>query len=259
MSNLLNIDTCFTHKTFMKIIKLDAIDSTNSFLKNMAAKVSVDDFTVVIAKKQTSGRGQMNANWIVDAGKSLTFSVFCKLSNLSIGDFKYLNYCVSLSVYEAVKYLKLPRLAIKWPNDIMSENKKIAGILIENTLNLTEISSSVIGIGINVNQNSFSTDLQNAASIKMIIGDDVNLEVLFHKVLHSLKHKIALLHKKEYAVLEEEYLNALYKKNVPSMFKTYQNILFMGKIVGVSHTGNLQIELENETIKEFGIKEVSFA
>ena len=259
MSYLLNIDTCFTHKTYMKIIKLDAIDSTNSFLKNLAAKVVVDDFTVVIAKTQTSGRGQMNASWKVDAGMSLTFSVFCKLSNLSIADFKYLNYCVSLGVYEAVKYLKLPRLAIKWPNDIMSENKKIAGILIENTFNLSEITSSVIGVGINVNQNSFSLDLPNASSIKIILGREIDLELLFNKVLHSLKQKIALLHKKEYAFLEEQYLNVLYKKNVPSMFKTAQNILFMGKIVGVSHTGNLQIELENETIKEFGIKEVSFA
>lgn len=243
----------------MKIIKLNAIDSTNSFLKDMAAKVKVGDFTVVIAKTQTAGRGQMNANWIVDAGKSLTFSVFCELSNLSIADFKYLNYCVSLSVYEAVKDLKLPRLAIKWPNDIMSENKKIAGILIENTFNLSEISSSVIGIGINVNQNSFSIDLPNASSIKMIIGREVDLELLFDKALQCLKQKIALLNKKEYAFLEEEYLKVLYKKNVPSMFKTAQNILFMGKIVGVSDTGNLQIELENETIKEFGIKEVSFA
>ena len=243
----------------MKIIKLDAIDSTNSFLKNMATKVSVDNFTVVVAKNQTSGRGQMNANWIVDAGKSLTFSVFCKFSNLTIANFKYLNYCVSLSVYEAVKYLKLPRLAIKWPNDIMSENKKVAGILIENILSLTKISSSVIGIGINVNQNSFSNDLPNASSIKIITGKDTDLDLLFNKVLYCLKQKIELLHKKEYGVLEEEYLNVLYKKNVPSMFKTSKNILFMGKIVGVSNMGNLQIELENETVQEFGIKEVSFA
>ncbi len=243
----------------MKIIKLDAIDSTNSFLKDMAANVSVEDFTVVIANTQTAGRGQMNASWVVDSGKSLTFSVFCKLFNLKIVDFKYLNYCVSLSVYEALNDLNLPRLAIKWPNDIMSENKKIAGVLIENTFNLSDISSSVIGIGVNVNQNSFSASLPNAASIKMIIGDEIDLDMLFNNILKCLKQKMELLHKKEYAFLEDEYLNVLYKKNVPSMFKTAQNILFMGKIVGVSDAGNLQIELENETINEYGIKEVSFA
>lgn len=243
----------------MKIIKLDAIDSTNSFLKDMAVKVSLDDFTVVVAKTQTSGRGQMNANWESDSGKNLTFSVFIKFPNLLIADYKYLNHCVSLSVYDAVKYLKLPRLAIKWPNDIMSENKKIAGILIENTLNATKINSSIIGIGLNVNQNYFSDNLPNASSLKIILGKNIDLDILLNKIVLKLKDKINLLNKKEYLFLEKEYLNVLYKKNVPSMFKTNQNILFMGKIIGVSNVGNLQIELENETIKEFGIKDVSFA
>ncbi|WBX72108.1 biotin--[acetyl-CoA-carboxylase] ligase [Tenacibaculum retecalamus] len=243
----------------MKIIKLDAIDSTNSFLKDMAVKVNVDDFTVVVTKEQTLGRGQMNSNWNVQGGKSLTFSVFCRFENFNVVDYKYLNFCISLSVYDAVKYLKLPRLAIKWPNDIMSENKKIAGVLIENTLSLTKITSTVIGIGLNVNQDSFSVDLPNASSIKMILGEEIDLDFLLDKVLVSLKENIKLLRKKEYAVLEKQYLSVLYKKNVPSMFKTNQNILFMGKIIGVSKSGNLQIELENETVKEFGIKEVSFA
>ncbi|MEX6626112.1 biotin--[acetyl-CoA-carboxylase] ligase [Tenacibaculum salmonis] len=245
----------------MKIIKLDAIDSTNSFLKDMSAKVSLDNFTVVVAKKQTLGRGQMNANWNSEEGKSLTFSVFYKFCNLSITDYKYLNYSVSLSVYEAVNSLKLPRLAIKWPNDILSENKKIAGILIENTLSIKNISSSVIGIGLNVNQNIFSDALPNASSIKNILGkdEDIDLDLLLNKVLVSLKEKLERLNKKEYLALEKEYLAVLYKKNVPSMFKTNQNILFMGKIIGVSSIGNLQIELENETLKEFDIKEVSFA
>lgn len=243
----------------MKIIKLDAIDSTNSFLKDMAAKVSVEDFTVVVTKKQTSGRGQMNSNWEVVAGKNLTFSVFKLFESLCITDYKYLNYCVSLSVYEAIKYLKLPRLAIKWPNDIMSENKKIAGVLIENSLSLNKINSSIIGIGLNVNQENFSSDLPNASSIKIILDKEIDLDLLLKRILFYMKKKILLLEKKEYLILEEEYLRVLYKKNVPSMFKTNQNILFMGKIIGVSASGNLQIELADETFKEFGIKEVSFA
>ncbi|CAM1353187.1 biotin--[acetyl-CoA-carboxylase] ligase [Tenacibaculum insulae] len=243
----------------MKIIKLDAIDSTNSFLKDMAAKVSVDNFTVVVAKTQTSGRGQMNANWQVEEGKNLTFSVFCEFLKLKAADYKYLNYSVSLSVFEAVKGLKLPQLKIKWPNDILSENKKIAGVLIENTLSLNKISSSIIGIGLNVNQNSFSDDLPNASSLKIILGKEFDLDFLLDKIINCLKTNLKLLENKEYLALEEKYLNVLYKKNVPSMFKTSQNILFMGKIIGVSAMGNLQIELENETVKEFGIKEVSFA
>lgn len=224
----------------------------------MAAKTSVDDFTVVVAKKQTSGRGQMNANWEVEEGKSLTFSVFCEFSNVLVKDYKFLNHCVSLSVYEAVKCLKLPRLAIKWPNDIMSGNEKIAGILIENNLKTDKITSSVIGIGINVNQEFFPDNLLKASSIKNILGKDIDLDFLLKKVLSSLKERIEILKRKEYLLLEEAYLNVLYKKNVPSMFKNNQNILFMGKIIGISDNGKLQIELENETVKDFGIKEISF-
>ncbi|TDQ27876.1 biotin--[acetyl-CoA-carboxylase] ligase [Tenacibaculum caenipelagi] len=243
----------------MKIIKLNAIDSTNTFLKNMVSKMSIDDFTVVVAKTQTKGRGQMNSEWVVEEGKNLTFSVYSSFSKLQIVNHKYLNFCVSLSVYEALKDLKLPDLKVKWPNDILSGNKKLAGILIENSLRGSNISSSVIGVGVNVNQDSFSKKLANASSIKMILEREIDLDILLEAILSKLREKFELLNKKEFQFLEEAYLDVLYKKNVPMMFKDNQNILFMGKIVGVSRNGNLQIELENETIQEFGLKEVSFA
>ncbi|RKF03295.1 BirA family biotin operon repressor/biotin-[acetyl-CoA-carboxylase] ligase [Tenacibaculum lutimaris] len=243
----------------MKIIKLNAIDSTNTFLKDMVSKMSIDDFTVVVAKTQTKGRGQMNSEWVVDEGKNLTFSVFCRFEALCVEDHKYLNFCVSLSVLEALNEIEVPNLAVKWPNDILSGNKKIVGILIENSLKGSNISSSVIGIGINVNQDIFSDKLPNASSIKMILKKETDLETLLEAVLLKLKKNIGLLEEKEYKLLEESYLKVLYKKNVPTMFKNNQNILFMGKIIGVSKNGNLQIELEDETVQEFGLKEVSFA
>ncbi|WP_428742378.1 biotin--[acetyl-CoA-carboxylase] ligase [Tenacibaculum sp.] len=243
----------------MKIIKLNAIDSTNTFLKNMVSKMSIDDFTVVVAKTQTKGRGQMNSEWVVEEGKNLTFSVYSSFIGLDVTNHKYLNFCVSLSVYEALNDLKLPDLKVKWPNDILSGNKKLAGILIENSLKVSNISSSVIGIGVNVNQDSFSKKLPNASSIKMILKKEIDLDVLLDNILSKMKDKFDLLAKKEFQLLEKAYLQVLYKKNVPTMFKNSQNILFMGKIIGVSKSGNLQIELENETIQEFGLKEVSFA
>ncbi|WP_299123869.1 biotin--[acetyl-CoA-carboxylase] ligase [uncultured Tenacibaculum sp.] len=243
----------------MKIIKLDAIDSTNSFLKEMAENSTVEDFTVVVAKNQTSGRGQMNAKWEVESGKSLTFSVFCRFEDLLIINQKSLSYSVALSVFEVLNRLKLAKLSVKWPNDIMSGNKKVSGILIENFLKGTRINSSIIGIGINVNQDAFSIDLPNASSLKIILNKEFNLDLLLNEVILSLQQKIEILKRKEYSFLEKEYLKVLYKKNVPSMFRNKQNILFMGKIIGVSSVGKLQIELENETVKEFDLKEVSFA
>ncbi|WP_420552742.1 biotin--[acetyl-CoA-carboxylase] ligase [Tenacibaculum aiptasiae] len=243
----------------MKIIKLDAIDSTNSFLKEMAENSIVEDFTVVVAKSQTSGRGQMNAKWEVRSGKNLTFSVFCEFRDLQIINQKSLSYSVALSVFEVLNRLKLPKLSVKWPNDIMSGNKKIAGVLIENVLKGKQISSSIIGIGINVNQDSFPINLPNASSLKKILNKEFDLDLLLNEIILSLQEKIEILKKKEYPFLEKEYLKVLYKKNVPSMFKDKQNILFMGKIIGVSSIGKLQIELEDETVKEFDLKEVSFA
>ncbi|WP_299159706.1 biotin--[acetyl-CoA-carboxylase] ligase [uncultured Tenacibaculum sp.] len=243
----------------MKIIKLDAIDSTNSFLKDMAVNSSIEDFTIVVAENQTSGRGQMNSKWKVESGKSLTFSVFCEWEELLVTDQKSLNFSVALSVFDALNSLGLTGLSIKWPNDILSGNKKIAGILIENALKTNKINSSIIGIGINVNQDIFPVDLPNASSLKVILNKEIDLDFLLDKVIVNLKEKIEILRRKDYSFLEKKYLEVLYKKNVPSMFKNKQNILFMGKIIGVSNNGKLQIELENETVKEFDLKEVSFA
>ncbi|CAM1360497.1 BirA family transcriptional regulator, biotin operon repressor / biotin-(acetyl-CoA-carboxylase) ligase [Tenacibaculum sediminilitoris] len=243
----------------MKIIKLDAIDSTNTFLKDMVSKMVIEDFTVAVAKTQTKGRGQINSEWIVEEGKNLTFSVFSRFVDLKVENHKYFNFCVSLSVFEALEAVKLPNLTVKWPNDILSGNKKLGGILIENTLKGSYIVSSIIGIGINVNQDSFPKNLPNASSLKKILGKEFDLDVLLDIILMKLKYYFDLLEKKEYSLLEKNYLKVLYKKNVPTMFKSSQNILFMGKIIGVSKSGNLQIELENETIQEFGLKEVSFA
>lgn len=252
----------------MKIIKLNAIDSTNSFLKEMAGNSVLDNFTVVVTKEQTAGRGQMNSSWISQVGKNLTFSVFVKFLDLKILDKRYLNFAVSRSVFEALNAFDLPKLAIKWPNDIMTVNKKICGILIENSFQQRNIKWSVIGIGLNVNQEKFNNSLTKATSIKKILKKEINLDELLALVLERLKENIQLLYDKEYDIIENNYLNVLYKKNVPSMFKTEEGELFMAKIIGVSEEGKLQLELDGENlcnnsnktlIKEFGLKEISFA
>lgn len=242
----------------MKIIKLNATNSTNSFLKEMILNQTVADFTVIVADFQTKGRGQMQSKWISEAGKNLMFSVFCTLKDLSVINQRYFNFTVSLSIIEALEDYNLPRLAIKWPNDILSEKKKICGILIENFLRGNHIKSSIVGVGLNVNQESFPADLPNASSIRNILKKEINLDDLLTHILEKLKMNIEILNEKKYDVLEERYLNTLYKKDVPSMFKDAQGNLFMGKIIGVSTEGKLQMELEDDVIKVFGIKEIVF-
>ena len=118
----------------MKIIKLDAIDSTNSYLKKLLAKEPLNDLTVVISKHQTKGRGRNGNVWTNNASLNLAFSIYKRFNDLKISDKFILNIISSLSVFQLLSENKLNKLTIKWPNDIMAENKKISGILIENNV-----------------------------------------------------------------------------------------------------------------------------
>ena len=116
----------------MHIIKLNAIDSTNSYLKELTSKQTVENFTVVMAENQTNGRGQRGANWEVETGKNLTFSVLIKDVLLNFEEVFNLYVVVAVSLFQTFIKLKIPDLSIKWANDILSDKKKICGILIEN-------------------------------------------------------------------------------------------------------------------------------
>ena len=243
----------------MKIIKLNAIASTSSFLKEMAKNSALENFTVIIANEQTKGRGQQTNSWVSEPHKNLTTSVFVDDLDLEINNQKYLNFAVSLAIFDVLKSIKINKLSIKWPNDIMSANKKLCGILIENSIRNQKIHSSIIGIGLNVNQIIFPDFLNKASSLKMLTNINYNLDNLLLKLIDSLKLRIRLLKSEKYNVLQNDYLEVLYKKNTPTMFKDNKDVLFLGKIIGISSNGNLLIELDDESVKEFGIKEISIA
>ena len=242
----------------MKIIKLNAIDSTNSFLKEMAHSSVLDNFTVLTTKEQTKGRGQMGTSWLSEVDKNLLCSVFVRFNSFPITHQVLVNYAVSNAIVNVLKAYNLPDVLIKWPNDILSSNKKICGILVENVMQKEEIKSSIIGIGLNVNQVNFPTNF-NATSILKEINREVNVNELLVKLIDELKVQVSYITNSATNVLKKNYLNFLHKMNTPTMFKNNKGGLFMGKIVGVSPQGKLQIELDDESIQEFEIKEVSYA
>ena len=242
----------------MKIIKLSAIDSTNSFLKDLALTSAIENFTVVAADCQLKGRGQQGSSWVSEPFKNLNFSMLVRFESFHVSEKRHLNFAVSLAIFEVLSAENIPDVAIKWPNDILSGNKKICGILIENSLKGTEISSAVIGIGLNVNQTDFPASLEKASSLQLLRGQNFDLDRLLKKIILKLKLKITLLEAKEYKALEAAYLHVLYKKNIPTMFKDSKDALFMGMVLGVSEEGKLQVALEDERVLEFGIKEISF-
>ena len=242
----------------MKIIKLNATDSTNSFLKELAQTSALENYTIVTTENQVAGRGQQQNSWHSKPNKNLTMSVFIVFENLFIKHQKYLNFAVSLAIYKTLLAYNIPNLSIKWPNDILSANKKLCGILIENVIKRLKIQSSIIGIGLNVNQETFPNHLPYAISIKNCIQKEIDLDILLEEIVSKLKEKMELLHTHQFDMLEQQYMDVLYKINTPTMFKDADNVLFMGMIKNISSDGKLQVELEDSSIKEFGIKEISF-
>ena len=177
----------------MNIIKLNAIDSTNSYLKELAQKSTLENFTVVLAKQQTLGRGQLGTTWVSDQGKNLTFSLLVNFNNFNIQDQFYLSMAVSLGLISALRAYIGMSLKIKWPNDILAEKDKLAGILIENVLKGPIIHHSIIGIGLNVNQLEFPTDIGNVTSLKKLTGINFNNDELLNEILNSIKKYIFFL------------------------------------------------------------------
>lgn len=242
----------------MKIIKLNAIDSTNSFLKELERKNAQENYTTVVADIQTKGRGQMHTEWTSEPYKNLTFSTLINFKKLKTSQSAYLSFAISLAVYDVLASYNIPDLQIKWPNDILSGNQKICGILVESTISKDHIVNAIAGIGLNVNQKNFNGELR-ATSMLQLLKKEINLESLLKQLLEKIKSYIQHINKGELHILKQHYLTHLYKVNIPMAFRDAQGEVFMGIIRDVTDQGLLVLELEDESLKEFDLKEVSLA
>ena len=238
----------------MKIIKLDAIDSTNDFLKGISVLPETINFTVVTAETQTKGKGQMGQKWESEAGRNLIMSVLLKDVFKDINELFHLNIVFSLAVIDALNSYKVPELSIKWPNDIMSYNKKIGGILIENSIKSDGTIISIVGLGLNVNQIDFE-NLPKASSLAVICNKEFDKDELLFSIIDKMELNIKLW-KQQSDFLWSDYINKLFKKGIPMPFSDLNNNHFMGIIQGVSAIGKLQVLLEDDNIAEFDIKEI---
>jgi len=239
----------------MQLIKLDATPSTNQYLKQLVLKNLVDDYTVVTTENQTHGRGQMGASWISETGKNLTFSMLIFFENLNASHHVYLNCAVSLALYDTLKDLSVPDLKVKWPNDIMSGNQKLCGILIENILQGNRINKSIIGIGLNVNQVNFG-QLQNVSSLQLLLGIPMDLDKILISLINSLKNRLKILSTPKINSLKKQYEQVLFRKNKVSTFASKTETLFTGIIKGLSDDGKLIVYTEDGVLQEFALKEV---
>ena len=237
------------------IIHIPKTDSSNNEAKRILQKKNLSDFSVIYVNEQTSGKGQRDNKWISEAGKNLTFSIICFPKIKPENQF-YLSKVISSGINNYLNS-KIQGFKIKWPNDIYYRNKKICGILIENSLSGQKIKNSVTGIGININQTNFPDEIPNALSLKNITGIDYNIENELHLLLNFIFEKYKLLSPDNFNQIDKEYLQNLYKINITAKFKDKYGI-FKGKITGTTPEGKLIIKTTGGDIRYYNFKEVEF-
>jgi BirA family biotin operon repressor/biotin-[acetyl-CoA-carboxylase] ligase len=243
----------------MKIKKISTTRSTNDYLKDWSRKEVLENFTVVVAEEQTAGRGQRENIWHSEKGKNLTFSMLIRLGDFEVSRQFELNQAVSLGLLMAIKKVLSKNFSskIKWPNDILVNEKKIAGILIENTISGSKIKQSVVGIGLNVNQINLPASLPNASSLQALTTNSFDLDILLKELVLSIQNYIFEL--EQNADFMQEYLQNLFQFKKDSQYLSNKNnIEFTGKIVGVSSEGKLDIQTKNGILNTYNFKEITF-
>ena len=246
------MDTLFVGKN---CFKLDEINSTNDWLMMRISNQKFHEGTVVLASIQTNGKGQRGSQWFSQPYKALTFSVLLKPSFLSPIHAFDLSICVALALSDSLNKLR-SGFKIKWPNDIYFEDKKIAGVLIENQMNRSVYQNAVVGIGLNVNELHFD-ELSNAISLKQIIGIEFPVEKVMEHICESLEARYLMLRSGHFKDLKNAYMSNLYGLNQVQSFMV-DNKKLNGKIIDVLRNGFLQIELMDGKIRDYDIKEIKF-
>ncbi len=237
-----------------KLVFVPECHSTNTLALELGQKRDLPDGTLVITNNQRKGRGQQGNAWITEPGKNLTFSIIVKPTFLAIKDQFLLNMAVSLGIYDFVQSKLTQRVRVKWPNDIMANDLKVCGILIENQIQGNSFSNAVVGVGLNVNQKAFFA--QNASSISMFTGEEYDLPQVLDALIVSMEKWYVQLKQNRANGIRDAYLAALYRRNETMEFKTRSEI-FEGVITGVDEAGRLIIST-NGTMRLFNNKEVQF-
>ena len=237
----------------MKLIKLNAIDSTNEYIK-INKSIFDKELVCIYTFNQTMGRGQRGRYWESEPYKNLCVSFYKLLSNKASKDiFFKLNMIVSLKMIGILKKYSIPKLSIKWPNDILSENKKIAGILIETSLKNGRLNDFIIGIGLNVNQTDFH-DLLNASSLKNIMEQEFDLNKLIKHFIKEFSDFNLKLDSVSLEDLKVDYLKNLYGTNSFLKYQ-YKGSKILGKIVDVKSSERIKI-MVNNIVSTYNLKDL---
>jgi BirA family biotin operon repressor/biotin-[acetyl-CoA-carboxylase] ligase len=237
-------------------IHIDSIDSTNEYIKQLILNKEIEEGVVVSTKYQKKGRGEGVNIWESNYGDNLLFSIHLCPSFVEPQYMFMLSKVISLGVVDFLNTLG-KKFTIKWPNDIYFEDKKIAGILIENSLKGSCVDYSIVGIGININQKIFADNLPNPISLVNIFDNEFDLADTQKQIIEYIDLWYHKLMNKNYEEIDKLYLLNLFRYEKYHSFKV-NNTLFSAKIIDVKQNGELILKNRQENQLSFYFKEIEF-
>ena len=230
--------------------------STTTYLSRWAA--TLPGGTVIYTPCQTAGRGQKGNSWESEDGKNLTFSLLLKRPPVKAREQFYLSEASALAVVEALTALAGEGFTVKWPNDVYWQDKKICGMLLENSLDGSDIATCIVGIGLNVNQERFVSDAPNPVSLFNITGQEHDLESLLKRVCSRIEQLVNTLDDATAREqLHRQYMAALYRNNGQQhLWEDAAGHRFMASVAGIAPDGTLTLQHEDGTRHDYLFKEV---
>lgn len=237
-------------------IFLTEVESTNNYANQLVLSKAAEHGTVVLAQHQNKGKGQQGNSWESEAGKNLLASIVLFPNFLFAAKQFYLSKIASLAILDFLK-TETDGIAIKWPNDIYFENKKVAGILIENAIKGQNLSSTIIGIGLNLNQEIFISNAPNPVSLKEITDKNYNIELVAKIISENIMNWYRKLESGDLDEIDSTYFNQLFRANEWAMYAK-NGKQFEARIIGIGEFGQLILEQRNGEHSKFMFKEVEF-
>ena len=237
-----------------KFTRLSSVQSTNIYALELLRQKKDVTGTVIVSDFQTKGKGQLGKIWESEKGKNLQFSIIIS-PKLAVEKQFELSQLVAICLRQWLDSMSVSEVQIKWPNDILVSGKKIAGVLIENSIQGQEISHSVIGIGLNVNQVGFSIFSRLATSLKNELNEHVDRDLALTSFLKLFKLNF-LKYKSGQLDVGQNYLSYLFGLGTPQRYTDDQGE-FLGVILGVLPNGKLQVN-KNGRLKSYDIKQLQF-
>jgi BirA family biotin operon repressor/biotin-[acetyl-CoA-carboxylase] ligase len=241
-----------TKSVQFKLTNLDVVSSTNTIAREFVQQGQAYEGLTILANEQNAGRGQHGTVWEGEYGKNVLCSVVFVPSFLNISQQTWLNMAFCLALRDALSAY-CSRVLIKWPNDIYIDNKKVAGILIENSLQGTQIKNCILGFGINVNQQHFNetkaTALIHHTQERLLVSE------VLTSVLHHLQIRYNQLQLQQFKRIKTDYLANLFGLNQELAFESGGKC-FHATIMGVDDDGRLVVN-KNDQTEKYMVKQIS--